>query len=102
MTDNASQFRSQEFNQTLADLNAKHIYIRPGRPQSNGIAERFNLTRLEECWKPAFARYLTPKDTGMRRDLERFLHDYNHDRAHNGIRTMGQTPAETLAAAVRP
>ena len=44
MTDNASQFRSQEFNQTLADLNAKHIYIRPGRPQSNGIAERFNLT----------------------------------------------------------
>lgn len=100
MTDNASEFRSQEFNQTLSALGAKHIYIRPGRPQSNGIAERFNLTMLEECWKPAFARYLTPKYTGMRRDLERFLHDYNYDRAHTGIRSLGRTPAETLMSAV--
>jgi hypothetical protein len=65
------------------------------------VADRFNQTMLEECWKPAFARYLTPKYTGMRRDLDRFLHDYNHDRAHNGVRTLGRTPAETLRAAVR-
>jgi hypothetical protein len=65
------------------------------------VADRFNQTMLEEWWKPAFARYLTPKDTGMRRDLDRFLHDYNHDRAHNGVRTLGRTPAETLRAAVR-
>ncbi|TMD17717.1 MAG: hypothetical protein E6I00_07075 [Chloroflexi bacterium] len=45
--------------------------------------------------------YLTPKYVGMRRDLERFLHDYSFDRAHNGIRTLGRTPAETLKAAVR-
>jgi len=32
----------------LTDLGADHIYIRPGRPQSNCIAERFNLTMLEE------------------------------------------------------
>lgn len=101
MTDNGSEFRNAEFDRTLAHLDARHILIRPGRPQSNGIVERFHLTMLEECWKPAFARYLTPKYTGMRIDLDRFLHDYNFDRAHNGLRTQGRTPAETLAAAVR-
>lgn len=101
MTDNASEFKAGQFNQALSQLGAKHIYIPAGRPQSNGIAERFNLTMLEECWKPAFARYLTPKYTGMRLDFERFLHDYNFDRAHSGRYTQGRTPAETLVAAVR-
>lgn len=101
MTDNGSEFKAGEFNRTLASLGADHIYIPPGRPQSNGIAERFNLTMLEECWKPAFARYLTPKYTGMRIDLDRFLYEYNYDRAHNGRFTKGRTPAETLKTAVR-
>ena len=48
MTDNASEFKAGQFNQTLTQLGAKHIYIPAGRPQSNGIAERFNLTMLEE------------------------------------------------------
>ena len=100
MTDNGSEFRAEPFNQALTQVGAKHIYIRAGRPQSNGIAERFNLTMLEECWKPAFARYLTPKYTGMRLDFDRFLYDYNFDRAHSGRYTRGRTPAETLAAAV--
>ena len=41
-------------------------------------------TILEECWKPAFARHLIPKQTGLRRDLERYLRYYNSDRAHTG------------------
>ena len=61
MTDNASEFRSQEFNRALTQLEAKHIYIRAGRPQSNGCVERVQQTLLEECWKPAFARYLIPQ-----------------------------------------
>lgn len=39
MTDNASEFRSKYFNRTLVQLDTKHIYIRPGRPQSNGCVE---------------------------------------------------------------
>lgn len=97
MTDNASEFRSRDFNQTLAELGSKHIYIRPGRPQSNGCVERVQQTILHECWKPSFARYLTPKYTGLRRDLEYYLELYNTDRAHNGRRTKGLTPEQAIS-----
>ena len=50
---------------------------------------------LEECWKPALARHLTPRHTGMRIDRDPFLHDDNFDRAPNGLRTQGRDPAET-------
>jgi transposase InsO family protein len=95
-TDNASEFRSQEFNATLAALGVGHLSIRAGRPTSNGCVERVQQTLLEECWKPAFARYLTPKYTGLRRDLERQLLIYNTDRAHQGRRTQGRTPEQAL------
>ena len=93
---NASEYRAQEFNHTLAQLGVKHIYIRAGRPTSNGCVERVQQTLLEECWKPAFARYLTPKYTGLQRDLVRELHIYNTDRAHQGCRTKGLTPEQAL------
>jgi transposase InsO family protein len=51
----------------------KHRFIHAGRPQTNGCVERVQRTILEECWKPAFARYLIPKYTGLRRDLEQYL-----------------------------
>jgi hypothetical protein len=53
-------------------------------------------TLLEECWKPAFARYLTPKYTGLQHDLVRELSIYNTDRAHQGRRTKGLTPEQAL------
>lgn len=56
-------------------------------------------TVLEECWKPAFARYLVPKYTGLRRELERYLEYYNFERTHNGRLTKGRTPASVLGAA---
>lgn len=96
MTDNASEFRSQAFNHALAQLEAKHIYIRAGRPQSNGCVERVQQTLLEECWKPAFARYLTPKYTGLARDIEHELRIYNTDRTHQGRRIKGMTPEQAI------
>lgn len=99
MTDNASEFRSQDFSLTLARLDAKHRFIHAGRPQTNGCVERVQRTVLEECWKPAFARYLIPKYTGLRRDLEQYLRYYNQERAHTGRWTNGRTPDEVLGKA---
>jgi transposase InsO family protein len=65
MSDNASEFRSTTFQATVAKLGAQHTFIRAGRPQTNGCVERVQQTILEECWKPAFARYLIPKQTGL-------------------------------------
>jgi transposase InsO family protein len=98
-TDNGSEFRNHRFDETLEKLGATHTLIRPGRPQSNGFVERVQRTILEECWKPAFARYLIPKYMGLRRELVRYLELYNYDRAHNGRLTRGRTPAEVLGAA---
>jgi hypothetical protein len=53
--------------------------------------ERVQQTILEECWKPAFARYLIPKQTGLRLDLERYLRHDNPERAHTGRWTRGRT-----------
>ena len=68
MSDNAQEFRSAAFQTTIATLGARHSFIRAGRPQTNGCVERVQQTILEECWKPAFARYLIPKQTGLRLD----------------------------------
>jgi transposase InsO family protein len=99
MTDNGSEFRSKDFGTTLARLDVRHRFIRAGRPQTNGCVERVQRTILEECWKPAFARYLIPKYTGLRLDLDRYLHYYNTDRAHTGRHNQGRTPLEVLGAA---
>ena len=97
-TDNGSEFRNHRFDEKIERLGATHTLIRPGRPQSNGFVERVQRTILEECWKPAFARYLVPKYTGLRKDLVRYLEYYNFDRAHNGRLTKGRIPAQVLGA----
>ena len=98
-TDGGTEFRSQAFDDELASLGARHTRISPGRPQSNGFVERVQRTILEECWKPAFARYLVPKYVGLRRELVRYLDYYNFDRTHNGRLTKGRIPADVLGAA---
>ncbi len=60
--------------------------------------ERVQQTLLEECWKPAFAGYLTPKYTGLQRDPVRELHIYSTDQAHQGRRTKGLTPKHPEAS----
>ena len=54
---------------------------------------------LEECWKPAFARYLIPKYTALRHDLKRYVSYYNSDRARTGRLTQGRTLEEVLGKA---
>ena len=96
MSDNASEYRSKTFRNTITDLGAEHRFIRAGRPQTNGCVERVQQTILNECWKPAFARYLIPKITGLRLDLIQYLDSYNTDRAHTGKWNQGTTPQQVL------
>ncbi len=99
MSDNGSEFRSRAFGQTVQALGARQRFIHAGRPQTNGCVERVQGTILEECWKPAFARYLIPKQTGLKRELERYLRYYNEDRAHTGRWTRGRTPEIVIGKA---
>ena len=99
MTDNGSEFRAQDFGKAVRAMGAEHRFIHAGRPQTNGCVERVQLTILEECWKPAFARHLIPKLTGLQRDLIQYLRYYNTDRAHTGRWTRGRTPDAVLGKA---
>jgi transposase InsO family protein len=92
MTDNGSEFRSHEFRRAVAALGDEHRFIHAGRPQTNGCVERVQGTILEECWKPAFARYLIPKITGLQRDLLQYLRYYNTDRATPGAGPAAAPP----------
>jgi transposase InsO family protein len=99
LSDNGNEFRSAAFGQTLASLGAQHTRIRSGRPQTNGHVERLHRTILEECWRPAFARFLQVRFTGLRRQLDDYIGYYNHQRAHTGHTTAGRTPAEVVYGA---
>ena len=99
ISDNGSEFRSKEFVGELQRLDVQHRRIRAGRPTSNGNVERLQLTILEECWRPAFARALAPKSTALKQDLEQYLQTYNYDRAHTGRLTRGRVPAEIVYGA---
>jgi transposase InsO family protein len=57
LSDNGNEFGRREFGARLPP-GVAHSQIRSGRPQTNGHVERLHRTILEECWRPAFARYL--------------------------------------------
>ena len=99
ITDNGSEFRSHELAERLAELGIEQRRIRAGRPTSNGHVERLQLTILEECWRPSFARSLVPKLTALQRDLVDYLRYYNFDRAHTGRLTKGRVPGEIVYGA---
>jgi transposase InsO family protein len=98
-TDNGSEFRAREFGQAVDRLGARQRFIKAGRPDSNGCVERLQLTILEECWRPAFARSLAPRSTALERDLDEYLRYFNHDRAHTGRLTKGKLPADIVFGA---
>jgi transposase InsO family protein len=87
MTDNALAYRrGRAWQQALTDLGAAATFTRRYRPQTNGKAERFNRTLLEEwAYSQPFA------STSERTDaLPTWLHTYNHHRTHTAI--GGQPP----------
>ena len=89
-TDNGSEFANHDFGTVVAAAGARQRRIKAGRPTSNGCVERVQLTILEECWRPSFARSLVPKLTALRRDLDEYLDYYN---------TTAPTPDDTPKAA---
>ncbi|MGI8557786.1 MAG: helix-turn-helix domain-containing protein [Solirubrobacteraceae bacterium] len=95
LSDNGNEFKGT-FSTTAAALGAAHTRIHAGRPQTNGHVEALHKTILDECWRPAFARYIYPRLTGLRRELDTYLRYYNTDRIHHGRLTRGRIPADIV------
>jgi transposase len=58
LSDNGHEFKG-EFTPTVERLKVGHTRIHAGRPQTNGNVEALHRTILDECWRPAFARYMS-------------------------------------------
>jgi transposase InsO family protein len=99
LTDNGNEFRGPAFTSQPQSLGVKQTHIHAGRPQTNGNVEALHKTILDECWRPAFARYIYPRYTGLRRELDTYLAYYNNDRVHNGRLTHGRIPADIVYGA---
>ncbi len=82
MTDNAMAYRrSAAWRDALAEIGATARFTRRYRPQTNGKAERFNRTLLDE-W--AYSRPFT-NNTDRAAALPTWLHTYNHHRSHTAL-----------------
>ena len=92
-----------DFTHTVTEvLRAEHRQIKAGRPESNDYcaSERVRKNHdprqvLEAGLRPL----LIPKQTGLRPELDDYVHLDNTDRAHTGYRNKGRTPDEVMGKA---
>ena len=95
-TDNGNEYRAAVFRDTLTELGVTHRFIRAGRPQSNGKVERAQGTLQEELYQPSLIGYVQPSIGGLRRDLNTYVHHYNHRRPHWGRWNQGKPPTTIM------
>lgn len=81
MSDNGSGYVSTAHAVACRALGVRHTRIRPGRPRTNGKAERFIQTLLNE-W--AYVR-LYGSATERERQLAPYLERYNFTRPHGSL-----------------
>jgi transposase InsO family protein len=90
MSDNGSAYTSHAYAHTLRELGLRHLRIQPGRPRTNGKAERLIQTLLNE-W--AYAR-VYGSSSERTAALPLYLDRYNHQRPHGSL--SHQPPASRL------
>ena len=90
MTDNGACYIAHAYRSALAQLGLRQLRIKPGRPRTNGKAERFIQTLLNE-W--AYAR-IYGSSAERTAALPAFLKRYNFTRPHGSL--GHQAPASRL------
>ena len=95
MSDNGSAYIAHTYRQALAELGLRHLRIRPYRPRTNGKAERFIQTLLNE-W--TYER-IYGSSAERAAALPLFLNRYNFKRPHSSLGR--QPPASRLTNVAR-
>ena len=95
MTDNGSCYTAHAYDDALQELGLRHLRIKPRRPRTNGKAERFIQTLLNE-WAYNRVYGSSAERTAA---LPTYLERYNYRRPHGSLGK--QTPATRLNNLVR-
>lgn len=79
------------FERMLIEMDIKHRYTRPYKPQTNGKIERFWKTIESELLEDM----IFDSTEHLQDELSQYIYYYNHERPHQGIK--GQTPTKKLS-----
>jgi transposase InsO family protein len=90
MSDNGSAYTSHAYARALRELGLRHLRIKPGRPRTNGKAERLIQTLLNE-WAYVRVYGSSAERTAA---LTLYLERYNYHRPHGSL--GHQPPASRL------
>ena len=90
MSANGSAYTSKLYARALDELHLRHLRIRPRRPRTNGKAERFIQTLLNE-WAYTRIYGSSPERAAA---LPLYLNRYNYRRPHGSL--GHQPPASRL------
>lgn len=90
-TDNGPEFRSKKFQAWMSDQQITWSPIQKGKPQQNGIVERFNRTFREDV----LDAYLFSSVAHAQDLADTWKEDYNNQRPHQSLGY--QTPSDYAA-----
>lgn len=100
LTDNGREYcgrKDSHHYELFLELNdIEHRTTKVKHPQTNGFAERFNCTVLDEFLRPAFRTKYYDSIEALQKDLDKWLVHYNNERPHQGYRNMGKRPMDTV------
>lgn len=95
-TEYCGKVEQHDYELYLALNEIDHTKTKARHPQTNGICERFHKTILNEFYQIAFRKKIYTTLDELQKDLDDWLHYYNHRRTHQGKMCHGRTPMETL------
>jgi transposase InsO family protein len=100
LTDRGTEYKGNIENHAyqlfLSIAGIEHTTTKAYSPQTNGICERFNKTMKQEFFEVAMRKKIYSSIEELQRDLDSWLHYYNHERPHSGKFCYGKTPMQTF------
>jgi transposase InsO family protein len=104
LTDRGTEYcgnpEHHEYELYLAVEDIDHSRTKTKSPQTNGIAERFHKTVLDEFYRIAFRKRLYASIGDLQDDLDLWVKSYNEERPHQGRWCFGKTPTQTFLDAI--
>jgi transposase InsO family protein len=104
LTDRGTEYcgnpERHEYELYLAIEDVDHTRTKTKSPQTNGIAERFHKTVLDEFYRVAFRKKIYNSLAELQSDLDAWVASCNEERPHQGRWCFGKTPMQTFRDAI--